>query len=428
MLSYNESLRTNRRCSRATRAAWNEQGVCVPIGSSERKAGTVQGIALLAASVLPTLAIVSLVPNLPQLFAQFSAVPHHELLVPMIITLPSLCIAVFSPLAGMAADFWGRRRLLILALLAYSSLGLIPLLLNDIHFILGSRFVVGIAEAGILTAVNAMLGDYFAGEERKKWLGIQTTIGPVVASGLVLAGGKLGSIDWHAPFALYAIGLGVLVLVFVGTWEPKPSNVDRETLDSETTPFPWTATAAMGAVSIGLAIVYFVQAVQLGRMFGDLGVRSPQTIGIMVTVASVGVVLGGLLYRRISRRPISQMFAIIFLAFGIGYLGVALSNDYRVGLGFAVIAQLANGLTLPTLITWALGKYNYINRGRGMGVWGSCFFVGTFLSPLVVSGIGTWAGTFLRSVAVLGGFCLAISAFLWLVAPSKSGTADSLSS
>lgn len=395
---------------------------------TERKAGTMQGIALLGASVLPTLAIVSLVPNLPQLFGQFSAVPHHELLVPMIITLPSLCIAVFSPLAGMAADFWGRRRLLIVALVAYSSLGLIPLLLSDLHFILGSRFVVGIAEAGILTAANAMLGDYFAGEERKKWLGIQTTVGPVAASALVLAGGKLGSLNWHAPFALYALGLGVLVLVFVGTWEPKPSNDARATVGSEASPFPWTATAVMGAVSIGLAIIYFVQAIQLGRIFGDLGVKSPQAIGVMVTVASVGVVLGGLLYRRISRRPISQMFAIIFLAFGTGYLGVALSGDYRVGLGFAIIAQLANGLTLPTLITWALSKYNYVNRGRGMGVWGSCFFIGTFLSPLVVSGIGAWTGTFLKSVAVLGGICLAISAFLWIVAPAKWRTRASAAS
>lgn len=391
-----------------------------------RKAGTLQGIALLAASVLPTLAIVSLVPNLPQLFGQFAAVPHHELLVPMIITLPSLCIALFSPLAGMAADFWGRRRLLIVALVAYSSLGLIPMLLNDLHAILGSRFVVGIAEAGILTAVNAMLGDYFAGEERKKWLGIQTIIGPVVASGLVLAGGRLGSVNWHAPFALYALGLVVLALVLLGTWEPTPANAARDSGGTEVSPFPWTATVTMGAVSIGLAIVYFVQAVQLGRMFGDLGVNSPQAIGVMVTVASVGVVLGGLLYRRISRRPILQMFAIIFLAFGVGYLGIALSGDYRIGIGFAVIAQLANGLTLPTLISWALSKYNYTNRGRGMGVWGSCFFIGTFLSPLMLSGIGTFAGTFLNSVAALGALCLAIAVLLWLVALSKSKTSDAL--
>jgi MFS family permease len=107
------------------------------MSTSDKKPGSAQAGALIAAAVMPTLAIVSLVPNLPQLFEHFSAIPHHELLVPMIITLPSLCIALFSPVAGAAADFWGRRRLMIVALIAYSVLGLIPLLLENLFYILG---------------------------------------------------------------------------------------------------------------------------------------------------------------------------------------------------------------------------------------------------------------------------------------------------
>jgi MFS family permease len=348
-------------------------------------------------------------------------VPHHELLVQMIITLPSLCIALFSPVAGAAADFWGRRRLMIVALIAYSVLGLIPMLLDDLYYILGSRFVVGIAEAAILTAGNAMMGDYFAGEERQKWLSIQTIVGPIVASALILAGGKLGSINWHAPFSLYALGLVVLVWVIVATWEPKPS-VTPSVVAGEVH-FPWKTTILIGAVTIALSIIYFVQAVQLGRIFGELGVKSPELIGVMVTAASSGVVLGGLLYRKLSHRSISQLFAIILLAFAIGYLGIALSPDYRVGLPFAIVAQFANGLVLPALISWALSKYGYVNRGRGMGVWGSCFFIGTFLSPPLLSLVGVWSGTFLKSVGAIGAACLAISALLWIVSAIKRAPA-----
>jgi MFS family permease len=144
-------------------------------------------------------------------------------------------------------------------------------------------------------------------------------------------------------------------------------------------------------------------------------------------VASAGIVLGGLLYRRLSKRPITQLFAIIFLFFAVGYLGLAVSSNYRAGLSFAVIAQVANGLTLPTLISWALSKYDYVNRGRGMGLWGSCFFIGTFLSPPVVSTLGVWTGSFLRSVAALGVVCLVVSILLGVVAlfgraPAKSVT------
>jgi predicted MFS family arabinose efflux permease len=210
-----------------------------------------------------------------------------------------------------------------------------------------------------------------------------------------------------------------LVWVIVGTWEPKPGADPEVVVSAEPAQFPWAMTILIGAVTIALSIIYYVQAVQLGRIFGELGVKSPQLIGVIVTAASSGVVLGGLFYRKLSHRPISQLFAIILLAFAIGYLGIAISPDYRVGLPFAIVAQFANGLVLPTLISWALSKYDYVNRGRGMGVWGSCFFIGTFLSPPLLSLVGVWAGTFLKSVGAIGGACLAVSVLLWIVTASR---------
>src|SRR6476620_2219931 len=123
----------------------------VAVPGSTRVAGPAQGFALIFLTALPTMAIVSLVPNLPQLFAHFRDVPHSELLVPMIITLPSLCIALFSPFAGAIADFWGRRRLLLAAILMYTLVGVLPTLLDNLYALLATRFVIGIAEAAILT-------------------------------------------------------------------------------------------------------------------------------------------------------------------------------------------------------------------------------------------------------------------------------------
>ena len=65
--------------------------------STSRKAGVAQAATLIGIGMLPTLAIVSLVPNLSQLFGHFREVPNHELLVPMVLTIPSLCIALFAP-------------------------------------------------------------------------------------------------------------------------------------------------------------------------------------------------------------------------------------------------------------------------------------------------------------------------------------------
>jgi hypothetical protein len=58
-----------------------------------------------------------------------------------------------------------------------------------------------------------------------------------------------------------------------------------------------------------------------------------------------------------------------------------------------------------------------------MGVWGSCFFVGTFLSPMVVSLVGTFTGSFLRSVGVIGVICLAASVVVWTAASGRRAPA-----
>jgi MFS family permease len=61
---------------------------------------------------------------------------------------------------------------------------------------------------------------------------------------------------------------------------------------------------------------------------------------------------------------------------------------------------------LPTLIAWALSKYAFEHRGRGMGIWAACFFLGQFFSPPTMTLIAHGQLSFLSSVGVLGALCL----------------------
>jgi len=63
------------------------------------RAGTLQGILLLLPMTMAVMGLVVLVPVLPQLMAHFHAVPGVEYLVPLMLTLPALCVAVLAPVA-----------------------------------------------------------------------------------------------------------------------------------------------------------------------------------------------------------------------------------------------------------------------------------------------------------------------------------------
>jgi predicted MFS family arabinose efflux permease len=204
----------------------------------------------------------------------------------------------------------------------------------------------------------------------------------------------------------------VLLLVLRFCWEPV--RVQRERVSSlHAVPFPWRPTFLVCGTTVVLSMVYFVQAVQHGRIFGDLGADSPERISLLVTLASMGTAVGGYLFKRWGGLPTRHRLSLALACYGIAYIGVAWAPNFKVGLPLDAMGQIGGGLLLPTLLAWALNQYTFEHRGRGMGLWGGCFFLGQFLSPPVVTLIGVRAGNFLASVAVVGWICLVVSLLLW---------------
>jgi MFS family permease len=378
--------------------------------TARRHGGLAQGIALMAIVNMPSLALSALVPGLPQLFQQFSNVPHFQLLVPMIITVPSLCVALTSGFTGMLADRFGRRNLLLAALFAFALLGLAPLLFDSLLLIVASRVIVGVAEAAILTVGNALMGDYFEGAQREKWLGYQNMLSPLIGSSIILAGGMLAGVHWRYPFLLYLIGFAVFALAWFVCWEPERDHGASTTQVAAA--FPWRSTLLVCGVTVLFSMVFFVQAVQHGRIFGDMGVASPERISVLVTIASLGTILGGYLFKRLGGVSVTLRLAASMALYGTCYVGVAWAPNATVGLPLDALGQVGGGLLLPALIAWALTHYRFEHRGRGMGLWGGSFFLGQFLSAPLLTLIQSAAGTFLASVAAIGVACLCAAAAL----------------
>ena len=376
-------------------------------------AGPLRGITLILVGLMPVLALAGLVPDLPQLFQQFAAEPNRELLVPMIITVPSLCVALFSGFAGAIADRWGRRKLLLAALLAFTMLGTIPLLFTSLRAIIASRVVVGIAEAAILTCGNALLGDYYDEKDRRKWLGYQNMFGALFGSATILAGGFLASWHWRGPFLLYLFGLVVFLLAWLSCPEPQRATASDATRTAPAN-FPWRTVALVCSVTLALSLIYYVQAVQHGRIFGDMGVQSPARISILVTIASMGTIVGGYVFKRFTAASMQTLLTVSLLAYGLAYVGVAWAPSVAFGLPLDALGQVGGGIMLPTLIAWSLGKYAFEHRGRGMGLWGGAFFLGAFISPPALSLVGKVTPGFLASVGAVGVLCLVLATVLYL--------------
>src|SRR6185436_5784504 len=159
-------------------------------------------------------------PVLPKMEDHFAGVAGADVLVPIVLTIPALVIGLTAPFAGVVIDAIDRKRLLIVALLVYAVAGTAPLYLGSLGAIIASRAVVGLCEAAIMTCCTTLIGDYWSGPRRARYLGLQTLVAALAATVFFAVGGLLGVSGWRTPFWLYAVALVIVVPMVFLLWQP----------------------------------------------------------------------------------------------------------------------------------------------------------------------------------------------------------------
>ncbi|MFT4307541.1 MAG: MFS transporter [Microbacterium sp.] len=366
-----------------------------------RPATALQGILMLIGCCLPLLGSVLLSPILPAMQQHFDDVPGVSVWVPLVLSTPALLIAIGSPFAGAIVDKLGRRRLLIGSLIAYAILGTAPLYLNTLWAILLTRVGVGIAEAGVMTCCTALLGDYFVGTRRNRYMSLQTVVMALAATVLFAVGGAMGVAGWRAPFWLYSISLILAVLVIAFVWQPVAVHRDA-TAPVKLPPLPWRALVPQLAVSLLCGIAFYAIIVELPYVLDGFGVHDSTTLGIATATASLLTAIGAISFRWIAKLGVAILLPSAFALSAIGLIIVWFAPSPVVAVFGAAVSSAGNGLMFPILLIWTLAQLDYAQRGRATGWWTAAIWLGQFASPLVVAALSAAIGSLQPALGVLG--------------------------
>ncbi len=377
------------------------------VGGANLNAGVTasskHGLILLLAAVMPPMAIISLVPVLPLLLEEFGSVEGSEFLVPIAMTVPALCVALFSPLAGWLSDRLGRKNLLVLALIVYAAIGIVPFFLSDLKQIIAARVGLGVAEAIIMTIATALIGDYFVGKERERWVGRQIATVSLSAIVLIALGGILGqALGSRGPFLLYLLALPVALVAAVMLFEPARS-ADQSKQKSQSLPAARILPILMTTLFVG--IVFYTMIVKLGEILGLTATVSPAQIGGIGAAANIGVAVGSFLFSRMKGASGPTLLLTGLSLAAIGYLGTGLSASLVVTSIAVIVATLGFGIMLPTLLTWMLQLLPEDVRGRGTGLWTGVFFFGQFFAPLLAAGLESQLGGLPNILLMFSALC-----------------------
>lgn len=392
--------------------------------STRHASGLREGPVLMLASGLTIVGSVMVAPILPKLGAHFGpAEPAAELLVPLAVTGPALAIALFAPIAGLLADRIGRKNLLVLGTLFYALLGIVPAFLNDLTAIVGFRLLFGCAEAAIMTCCAALIADYWSGNDRMRYVNLQVITIGLMGSIFFVVGGALGEHSWRTPFYLYLLPILLVPFLMKILWEPSRQ---REVTSAEGR----QETVRAGALIIGYVLICygmvlnFVIPVQTPALLVEMGITSSTMIGLSTGMGLACTLLGSLLWP-VARGSLGirgcNALLLALLALGLWLLSRA--DSYEAVLIAVFVHGIGAGLLVPNVMAPVMNALTSRTRGRGMGGFTSCLYIGQFVSPLVITFLAVYFGDLRSTIAGLA-FITVFGSVLWLLSALMPSRVD----
>jgi len=364
-------------------------------------------LVLLLASSMTVMAGATIAPSLPEMLRAFSNSANAAFLVPLVLTVPALFIALCASAAGLAIDRWGRKKLLLISIGLYGLAGASGFFLDSLYAILMGRAVLGIAVAGIMTTCTTLIADYFIGEQRYQFMGIQAAFMSFGGVIFLTLGGFLAEISWRSPFLIYLFAFVILPLAAYAIIEPtKSSDRTNHPLSEETVKMPMKGVWLLyGIAFIGMAIFYMIP-VRLPFLLSQLQLGSSKEAGIAIACTTLVSGITATQFQRVRARfNFSIITALIFLFMGVGYGVISVSNTYQQVLLGLIISGMGLGLLMPHLNV-ALVELVPVNlRGQAVGGLTTTLFLGQFLSPVLTQPLSQ-ATSLSVSYGIVGGLML----------------------
>jgi MFS family permease len=166
---------------------------------------SILGLAALAYALAQT----TVIPAIPDLM---SALHTDESGVTWTLTAYLVSAAVFTPLVGRLGDIYGKRRLLVVALIAFAGGSVIAAVSASLWIVVAGRVVQGVG-GGIFPLCFAIVRDEFPRERVSRGVGLISAVAGVGGGlGLVLGGLLVDYASYHWIFWLGAVmGIGAAV-------------------------------------------------------------------------------------------------------------------------------------------------------------------------------------------------------------------------
>ena len=352
-------------------------------------------ISLLVLATMGVMSGITIVASLPLIAKEFSHIQHIDFYSKLLLTIPSIIIAIFAPLAGILIDRVGKLKPLYIAIFMFILGGSSGFYLTDFYMILAGRALLGLSVAIIGTVLLTLISDFYTEEEQKKLLSLKGMVIGLSGIVFIILGGYLAKMGWEYPFLLY-----LLPIIFLPLWIRYLHEPHHEPQNNKDTSKSFAKLWYVYLTAFFSMSLFYTLPTQLPYLIINTLQSDPQRVAYIIAFAMFINAMTAMNYHKLKRHlSFTHIFMIGYFLFSIGFFIISqvtasyqlFFSSFFIGAGF--------GLTLVNINVWLLSKLQNFNKGHAIGILTSSMFLGQFFSPL-------FAELFIENIGIQGLFLL----------------------
>jgi MFS family permease len=345
----------------------------------------------------------SITPAFPQMAKELNISKEQIGWLITAFTIPGIFL---TPVLGILADQFGRKKILIPSLILFSAAGTACAFTTDFSWLIGFRFLQGMGGAALGTLNVTLIGDLYEGNRRSTAMGYNGSVLSVGTASYPAIGGALALIGWNIPFLLPILVLPVALFAFLKLDNPEPENgVDLrsylakviKSLKSKSVVVLFLANFLTFVLLYGGILTYF--PILLDEFFGF----NSFYIGLYLTVSSIFTAIISSRLGKLSE-IISQPNLIKIAAFGyvIVFVGISFIHHPLWLLVPIVIYGASQGINIPSILNLLTTKAPMEQRAAFLSVNWMILRSGQTAGPLVLGLFYSAGGTLSPFYAGIG--------------------------
>lgn len=339
---------------------------------------------IFSVTLMAVMGVASITPAFPTISAQLRVTPQHVGLLISVFTVPGVLL---TPVMGVLADRYGRKRVLVPSLIMFAVAGSACGFARDFEILLVLRTLQGVGAAA-LGAINVtIIGDLYEADRRTTAMGYNAGVLSIGTAVYPAIGGALATLAWYAPFFLPALAVPVGVAVTWGLRNPTPTSEShlRDYLRDAARVMRRRESLVMFAASIvtfiliyGAYLSYFPFVLKRGFGLSELW------IGLFMSLTSITTAVGSFgLGRLAGRFGERRLVTTGYVLYVISMTAIPFAPTLPLLLGATLVFGLANGLTIPSILAILSRIAPPDLRAVFMSVNGMVLRLGQTLGPII---------------------------------------------